>query len=94
MPVFKLSSTDKIFKRKIILIFLLRTVIVKDPFRTAAQQELLIYNGIIISLGFFFPLSIMAHSIMFALSAVTQVNAPQEFYSTGLVINLVRMDIH
>lgn len=92
--LFKLSSTDKILKHKIILIFLLCTVILKDPFRSAAQQELLIYNGIIISSVFFFPLSIMDHSITFAVSVATEVNAPQECYSTGLFINLVRMDIH
>lgn len=47
--LFKLSSTDKIFKHKIILIFFLCTIILKDPFRSAVFQELLIYNGIIMS---------------------------------------------
>lgn len=92
--LFKLSSTDKIFKHKIILIFFLWTVILKDPFRSAAQQELLIYNGIITSSVFLFPLSIMDQCITFPLSAVKQVNAPQESYSAGLVIILVRMDSH
>lgn len=67
--LFKLSSTAKIFKHKIILIFFLCTVILKDPFKNAAQQESLIYNGIIISSVFFFPLSIIDHSITFASSA-------------------------
>lgn len=69
LSLFKLSSTDKIFKHKIILIFFLCTVILKDLFRSAAQQESLIYNSIIISSVFFFPPSIMDHSITFALSA-------------------------
>lgn len=36
----------------------------------------------------------MDHSITFALSAVKRVNAPQESYGAGLVIILVRIDIH
>lgn len=64
-----LFNREEIFKHKIILIFFLRTVILQDPFRSAAQQESLIYNGIIISSVFFFPLTIMDHCITFASSA-------------------------